>query len=89
MTDTPDQLSEALRKIAKRGLFSHLSVTCSGGDFEATFRGVTTSGLQFGKHADPVEAILRALTGRGSIRTRAVAPAPAEQSADDIEDLLG
>lgn len=89
-------LEEAIRDAASRGELNHLSLAHTARGWEVAYRDVKNYRLRV--HADPVCALLEALTGKAGptpIRQRrrgsakpAPTPTPAKP-ADDFDDLLG
>ncbi len=70
MNTKSDPLGELLRKIARNGGFSHLSLVCNGGEFTASFRGVDERVFRTASDRDPVNACLAAMDGAGAPMAR-------------------
>lgn len=65
MNEVADPLSAVVRRIVRKGGFSHLSVTCADGQtFKAVFRGVDNKDYRFADSNDPTDALMAVLTGR-------------------------
>lgn len=100
MTEEPDLLTDAIRKLVRKGSFSHLSLTCSGGDFHASFRGVDHTDQRIAQNADPVAALHEALTGKRQAKPARAQPPrrlmfvpvvepKRPKPARDFDELLG
>lgn len=82
-------IETALRKAAKAGRLNHVSLAATwDGKFEAGYRGITSEQHRTVKHADPVAALIGALTGRTPTKTTSPKATVDEPKTDDNEDLL-
>ena len=78
------ELETAIRTAARSGRLNHLSLAFMNGKWSASYRGVSDPDKRIVDHADPVAAMVAALTGK-----RPVAPPKAKtKPVDDEDDLL-
>ncbi len=84
-----DTLSDAVRRVVKRGGFSHLSLASSGNLFKAAFRGVDHKDHQIAENSDPVAALIEALTGRRMPVAKLQKPKREPAKRAEFDELLG
>lgn len=63
MSARVSDLAGAMRALAEKGEFTHLSICATGGSFSASFTHASSQGVSRATDADPVKAAIDAING--------------------------
>jgi hypothetical protein len=75
-------LENAINDALRRGEFVHLSVVATGKEFEATFASASrAAGYSVAKAADPIVAMVRAISSTPMVRKPVTKPVDLEDEA--------